>query len=84
MKIQIHKDGIVNIDTVNFNYANIRNMYSENRNGAGMQLSPSLESSREIIGEICDKIAALIYQLTDLESPHNACQALKPDEQNAV
>ena len=45
MKIQVHKDGIVNIDCEAFNYSNIRNMYTENRNGVGIQISEELKEN---------------------------------------
>jgi hypothetical protein len=72
MKIIVHDCGMVNIDTDYMCYANIRNMYTESRNGAGMQLTPELEDKRDELGEICDNISQLVYQLTDLESPQNA------------
>ncbi|HEY0563709.1 MAG TPA: hypothetical protein VGD04_10300 [Methylophilus sp.] len=58
--------GMVNIESKNISYGNIRNMYKENRNGAGIQLAPELESKRDDISDVCDKIASLFYQLEDL------------------
>lgn len=71
MKIS-HDMGMVNIETDNLTYSNIKNMYTENRNGAGLQISENLNDKRDDIGEICDKIANLIYQLNDLTAPETA------------
>lgn len=67
MNIKVLVDmGMVNIDTDDFAYANIRNMYKGNRNGAGIQLSERLETNRDDITETCDQLSKLLYKLDDL------------------
>jgi hypothetical protein len=80
MRVVLFK-GMVNIDSDNFQYGNIRNMYTENRNGAGLQLDTKLEDRRDDINEICDKIANLLYQLSDIDDATMQSQAHRTNEQ---
>jgi hypothetical protein len=84
MKIQVHKDGIVNIDCRNFNYANIRNMYTENRNGAGIQISDELKNKLDDVNDFCDAISEYIYKLQDLvaASKSVSVQRQSPQQNN--
>ena len=88
MKI-IYNMGMLNIDTENMLYANIRNMYQNGKNGAGIQLSESLDNKRDDITDICDKIANLIYRLYDIdkatsESVSVPTKTTEQNEQNKV
>ena len=70
------QNGMLNIDTDDISYSNIRNMYvvkNEDTNGHGLQLSESLESQREQIATICSSIADKIYELQDLLSCQINC-----------
>ena len=66
MRVMIDDDGIVNIDCEKFSYANIRNMYTENRNGAGIQISDDIKDSADDLNECCDAISEYIYKLQDI------------------
>lgn len=65
MKITVYK-GMVNIDSKNIAYANIRNMYKSG-NGHGLQLSETLESKRAEILELCQAIADLSYAIFEID-----------------
>jgi hypothetical protein len=66
MNIVVHESGMVNIDIDDvLAYANIRNMYTENRDGVGMQLDEKFEDKRYEIFDVCDELSALIYKLQD-------------------
>ena len=79
MKIQVHKDGIVNIDCEAFNYSNIRNMYTENRNGAGIQISEELKENLDDVNDCCDAISKYIYKLQDLVAASKSVSVQRQD-----
>ena len=70
------QNGMLNIDTDDISYSNIRNMYvaeNEDTNGHGLQLSESLETQQKQIATICSSIADKIYELQDLLSCQINC-----------
>ena len=64
MKITSQK-GMVNIDSEDLAYSNIRNMY-QTGDGHGLGLIEELEVKREEIMTACAEIAASIYKLQDI------------------
>lgn len=64
MKITIQKD-MVNIDSPEISYGNIRDMYITG-NGNGLQLTERLEHKHREIINICAEIASKIYKLQDI------------------
>lgn len=65
LKITVY-EGMVNIDSENIAYGNIRSMYKSG-NGHGLQLSETLESKRAEILELCQAIADLSYAIFELD-----------------
>ena len=64
MRITTQK-GMINIDSSEICYGNIRGMYNTG-NGNGLQLSQNLEHKRGEIIDICSQIAEKIYELQDI------------------
>ena len=64
MRITI-QSGMVNIDSPDISYGNIRNMYTTG-NGNGLQITERIEHKRGEITDICAEIADLIYDLQDI------------------
>jgi len=54
-------DSMVNIDSSDIAYANIKGMY-ETGDGVGLQLSEHCEPARELIESLCNVIASLHYE----------------------
>jgi len=54
--------GMVNIDSDNIAYANIKDMYKDG-NGAGLQVNLSEKGNKKSVLKICDEIAGLFYTL---------------------
>lgn len=66
-------DGMVNIDSDQVAYSNIRGMY-KNSNGSGIQFSSEMSKERSRkIQSLCDSIARQMYELEDELTP--ACGA---------
>lgn len=65
MKIVCH-NGMVNIDSESFTYANIKSMY-ETGDGHGLQVSRGMEGNESEILELCSEIADRLYKLQELE-----------------
>jgi prefoldin subunit 5 len=66
MRVMIDEDGIVDIESEKFSYTNIRNMYKENINGAGIQVSDDIKDQLDDLNECCDAISKNIYKLQDI------------------
>ena len=64
MRITTQK-GMINIDSPDIFYGNIRDMYSTGI-GNGLQLSENLEHKRGEIINLCSQIAEKIYELQDI------------------
>jgi len=62
IKVTCHK-GMVNIDSDNIAYSNIKNMY-KNSDGIGLQLNE--KTNRDKITAVCNDIADKLYQLEEL------------------
>ena len=58
-------DGMVNIESNDVNYSNIRNMYKTG-NGEGVQITEKLENKEDEIIDICSSISEKIYKLQDI------------------
>jgi hypothetical protein len=64
MKITVHQD-MVNIDSDNIAYANIKDMYTTG-NGSGLQINEEHEIYCLEIQNTCDRIAQEIYNLQEI------------------
>lgn len=64
-KLTCH-NGMVTINSNDLDYSNIRNMYTENRSGYGIQVSESVESKSDRILHKCTEITNLLYELNDI------------------
>lgn len=59
----VHQDGMVNIDSDNLSYANIRGLY-KNGDGHGLQLND--EAKRKEAEKLCISITDKLYALNQL------------------
>ena len=67
MAIQIVAlNGMLNIESDDIIYSNIKQMYKDNINGHALQLSEELEPNRKEILNICADIASNIYKLEEI------------------